>query len=83
MSDTLIVYKAMLDKPTNLHPEQAKDEIFLGNDYDTGYIKSRWTTKRRGKKSYDVDNNLIVDNSIFPWFIKREEVQTEVDNGTS
>lgn len=59
------------------HPEQQKDEIYLGNCIPEK-LQTSWMTKRLGVIAYDVDGNII-NYGLKPWFIKRSEVQEAID----
>jgi len=58
------------------HPEETKDEIYIGNSNKDNYSSIKWKTKRKGKVPYNVLTNQPIKNTImFPVFIEKKEYQ--------
>ena len=55
------------------HPEQYADEVFMGNYEDSSWLMSNYSTKRTGRKAYDIHGQLVP--GTFPVFVKRVEVE--------
>jgi hypothetical protein len=60
------------------HPEQADDEIYLGNDTEAGVSKSRWLTSRLGEVALRADGTPLNESKLRPCFIKRSEVEQAI-----
>jgi hypothetical protein len=56
------------------HPEQEKDEVFLGNDIPEELELTRWKTKRVGR--YPFSPNGRMQKGRVPVFVKIEEMQS-------
>lgn len=55
------------------HPELGAGELFLGNMDDRDFTNCGWTTKRRGRQSYD--RYGVPYNSARPVFVMTAEIQ--------
>lgn len=63
------------------HPEQADDEIFLGNHTDANYPQVGWQSKRWGNIAYMVNGAPLSERDariLKPLFIKRSEVEQKI-----
>lgn len=61
------------------HPEQQEDEIYMGNvtcPWET-VQKTTWRSNRFGEHAQNVHGKPVP--GLFPWFIKRSEVQAAYD----
>ncbi len=62
------------------HPEQRPDEIYLGNTRPEDLWKSSWRTSRLGENPLMVDGTPYTGGNLNPWFIKKSEVQAQIDS---
>ena len=60
----------------NKHPEQADDEVFIGNTAPTEFSRYDWTTKRMGIQAIRPDSRIIEDYR--PVFVKRNEIEAKL-----
>jgi hypothetical protein len=61
------------------HPEQEPDEVYLGNTTIEGVMRSSWRTSRLGEYPLCADGSPYKGTDLRPWFIKRSEVQGEIN----
>ena len=58
------------------HPEIKEGEIFCCNIDEESFKALNWKSKRRGEVLYDTEGNkLEKDETIFPVFVKDEELK--------
>lgn len=62
------------------HPEQADDEIYMGNSTLEAMHKSSWRTGRLGNQPLTRGGAPLSDSELRPWFIKLSEVQHAIDH---
>ncbi len=61
------------------HPEKQPDEIYLGNANPETLLKSSWRTSRLGDNPLRADGTPYAGGDLYPWFIKKSEVQAQID----
>ncbi len=61
------------------HPEQAEDEIYMGNATFDDAVKSSWRTGRLGQVALDINGNKFNPSNLRPWFINVSEVQQAIE----
>ncbi len=59
------------------HPEQAEDEVFVGNFHEKTIHRCGHRTARRGVVSYDRSRNELGERwkGLFPVFVKHAEIE--------
>ena len=66
---------------TQRHPECQPDELYMCNTTAGDFATSDgWKTKRLGKQPFKADGTPCVYGDLFPWFVKRAEVEKAIED---